>query len=169
MKYLVVPLIFIVCNSVMKISYAETIRYQNSKSNVPVATAVEVPPLYSTVYLSGKLPIRNSYDNDTKKQTIQVLKEIEKSLLNMGLSLADIVRLQVFLVGVPELNNRMDIDGFSQAYIEFFGTKQRPHLPSRTLVQVAALSNNMLVEIEATAVRKVKSEISSEKDTLRKD
>ena len=169
MKYLVVPLIFIVCNSIMKTSYAETIRYKNSKSNFPVATAVEVPPLYSTVYLSGKLPIRNSYDNNTKKQTIQVLKEIEKSLLNMGLSLADIVKLPVFLVGVPELNNKMDIDGFSQAYIEFFGTKQQPNLPSRTLVQVAALSNNTLVEIEATAVRRVNSETSSGKYTLQKD
>ncbi len=63
--------------------------------------------------------------------------------------------MQVFLVGEPALDNRMDLDGFASSYGQFFGTKKQPHLPARTTIQVESLANEgMRVEIDAIAARK---------------
>jgi enamine deaminase RidA (YjgF/YER057c/UK114 family) len=62
--------------------------------------------------------------------------------------------MQVFLVGDPKLDGRMDFAGFMQGYSRFFGTAAQPNLPARSTMQVAALANpGFLVEIEVTAVR----------------
>jgi enamine deaminase RidA (YjgF/YER057c/UK114 family) len=68
--------------------------------------------------------------------------------------MSHLVKLQVFLVGDPALGGRMDNEGFSRAYAEFFGTPEQPHLVTRTRVQVVGLVNpGWLVEIDAIAVR----------------
>lgn len=143
----------------------DVIRHRIANSNFPVAAAVEVPASMSIVYLSGKLPPiqdltqdKNSplaYGGDTKGQTIGVLKAIDKSLKDIGLGLGDVIKLQVFLVGDPALNNEMDMDGFMAAYVQFFGTKTQPNVPARSVLKIAGLANSAWrVEIEATAVRK---------------
>lgn len=140
------------------------IRHLIANSNFPVAAAVEVPAALSTIYLSGKLPpiidsnqapnSPHAYGKDTKEQTIGVFKAIEKSLADIGLGLSDVIKLQVFLVGEPNLGNRMDMDGFMAAYVQFFGTKEQPNLPARSVLQIAGLANSAWrVEIEAVAVR----------------
>jgi enamine deaminase RidA (YjgF/YER057c/UK114 family) len=49
----------------------------------------------------------------------------------------------------------MDFEGFMKGYTKFFGTKEQPKLPSRSVFQVVALANPVwLVEIEVTAIRK---------------
>lgn len=149
------------------------IRHSVSAS-VPVSAAVEVPFSASMVYLSGKLPPIQDHDQpldsplayggDTQNQTVAVLSEIEKTLVNIGLELGDVVKMQVFLVGDPALDNKMDLEGFANGYAQFFGTKAQPHLPARTTLQVASLANRgMRVEIDITAVRKNPSVIVSEK------
>lgn len=149
------------------------IRHSVSAS-VPVSAAVEVPVFTSIVYLSGKLPPIQDHDQpldsplayggDTQNQTVAVLREIEKTLVNIGLELGDVVKMQVFLVGDPALDNKMDLEGFANGYAQFFGTKAQPHLPARTTLQVASLANRgMRVEIDITAVRKNPSVIVSEK------
>ncbi|MCU8076890.1 MULTISPECIES: RidA family protein [unclassified Shewanella] len=149
------------------------IRHSVSAS-VPVSAAVEVPVSASMVYLSGKLPPIQDHDQpldsplayggDTQNQTVAVLREIEKTLVNIGLELGDVVKMQVFLVGDPALDNKMDLEGFANGYAQFFGTKAQPHLPARTTLQVASLANRgMRVEIDITAVRKNPSVIVSEK------
>jgi enamine deaminase RidA (YjgF/YER057c/UK114 family) len=48
----------------------------------------------------------------------------------------------------------MDFAGMMEGYSQFFGTKEQPHLPSRSAMQVVALANpGFLVEIEVAAVR----------------
>ena len=145
-------------------SAQEITRHRTPGSNFPIAMAVEVPPGATTVMVSGMVPPvadpaapRNSIASfgDTRAQTAGVLSRIEASLKSIGLSLGDVVRMQVFLVGDPDKGGRLDFDGFMAAYTEHFGTAAQPNLPARSVMQVAGLVNpGWLVEIEVTAARR---------------
>jgi enamine deaminase RidA (YjgF/YER057c/UK114 family) len=134
-----------------------------NNSTFPIAAAVEVPAGRTMVYLSGVVPpvadpeaARDSVEayGDTRAQTVSVLEAIGAQLARMDLGFGDVVRMQVFLVGDPKLDGRMDFAGFMQGYSRFFGTAAQPNLPARSTMQVAALANpGFLVEIEVTAVR----------------
>ncbi len=90
-----------------------------------------------------------------KTQTVGVLKSIEATLKDLGLTMGDVVKMQVFLVGDPKMDGKMDFAGFMKGYTQFFGTQAQPNLPARSAMQVAGLVNpGWLVEIEVTAVRK---------------
>jgi len=129
-------------------------------SKFPIAAAVEAD---GVVFESGKIPSpknteaeKNSraYWGNTEEQTVSVLKKIEASLKEKGLDLGDVVKMTVFLVGDPELDGKMDFEGFMKGYTQYFGTEEQPNLPARSAVQVAGLvSDNMFVEIEVIAVR----------------
>lgn len=141
----------------------EVIRHKTPGSDFPIARAVEIPVGVATVYLSGQVPSvvdekaeKNSVASfgDTKAQTESVLKAIDKTLGDLGLKMGDVVKMQVFLVGDPSKESKMDFAGFMEGYTQFFGTEAQPNLPSRSVMQVAALANpGWLVEIEVTAVR----------------
>jgi enamine deaminase RidA (YjgF/YER057c/UK114 family) len=132
-------------------------------STFPISAAVEVPAGRATVYLSGMVPPVADKEaapdtiaayGDTKAQTVAVLGLIEKQLQALGLTMGDVVKMQVFLVGDPGKEGRMDFAGFMDGYRQFFGTEAQPNLPVRSTMQVAALANpGFLVEIEVTAVR----------------
>lgn len=143
---------------------ADVVRHKlPNNSTFPIAAAVEVPAGATTVYLSGTVPPVANADapantvaayGNTQAQTVSVLKAIEAQLKGLGLSMGDVVKMQVFLVGDPALDGRMDFGGFMKGYSEFFGTAAQPNLPVRSTMQVAALANpGFLVEIEVTAVR----------------
>ena len=139
-----------------------------NNSTFPIAAAVEVPAGLTTVYLSGVVPpVANpeaeagtvAAYGDTRTQAANVLGLIKAQLEGMGLTMGDVVKMQVFLVGDPALEGRMDFRGFMQAYSEHFGTEAQPNLPARSTMQVAALANpGFLVEIEVTAVRPADAE-----------
>jgi len=142
----------------------DVVRHRNPDPNSPIAMAVEVPAGFTTVMLSGMVPaVVNSHDppespdrfGNTRRQTASVLSQIEATLKSIGLTLGDVVRMQVFLVGDPVRDGQMDFEGFTAAYSEHFGTAAQPNLPARSVVKVAGLLNRgWLVEIEATAVRR---------------
>ena len=140
------------------------VRHGIPGSNFPISNAVEIPPGATTVYLSGQVPPvvdaskpandPAAYGGDTRAQTIGVLTTIDKQLKAMGLTMKDVVKMQVFLVADPAKGNKMDFGGFMQGYTQFFGTAEQPNLPSRSAFQIAALANPAwYVEIEVTAVR----------------
>ncbi|WP_425476474.1 RidA family protein [Arenimonas donghaensis] len=132
-------------------------------STFPIAAAVEVPAGRTTVYLSGAVPpVANAEApansvaayGDTEAQTLAVLARIQAQLEGMGLAMGDVVKMQVFLVGDPGNDGKMDFAGFMKGYSRYFGTDEQPNLPARSTMQVAALANpGFLVEIEVTAVR----------------
>jgi enamine deaminase RidA (YjgF/YER057c/UK114 family) len=134
-----------------------------NNSTFPIAAAVEVPAGKTTVYLSGTVPPvadpKAAKDSiaaygDTHFQTLSVLTAIERQLKSLGLTMGDVVKMQVFLVGDPAQGGKMDFAGFMKGYSQFFGTEAQPNLPVRSTMQVAALANpGFLVEIEVTAVR----------------
>lgn len=83
-----------------------------------------------------------------------MLDGIEENLHSLNLTMGDVVKMQVFLVGDPKLDGKMDFAGFMKGYKQYFGTAEQPNLPARSAFQIAALANpGWLVEIEVTAVR----------------
>ena len=121
----------------------------------PLALAVEVPASATTVYLSGQVPEKlegGGYGN-TEQQTVSVLKRIQALLATMNLTMKDVVKMQVFLVGDPAKNNVMDFGGFMNGYYQFFD-KNGPNLPARSVLQAARLVDpGWMVEIEVIAVK----------------
>jgi enamine deaminase RidA (YjgF/YER057c/UK114 family) len=142
----------------------DVVRHKLPNGNTfPILAAVEVPAGKTLVFLSGMVPPvsdpkapkdSTAAYGDTKTQTIGALNAIKSSLESMHLSLRDVIKMEAFLVGVPEKGGRMDFEGFMQGYTQFFGTAEQPNLPVRSAMQVAGLAGpGFLVEIEVTAVR----------------
>lgn len=139
------------------------IRHPIPNSTFPIALATEVPANSTVVYVSGQVPpvVDESADpksiaafGDTKTQTIGVLEKIQEILTSLDLTMSDVVKMQVFLVGDPAMDGKMDFEGFMAGYTQFFGTEAQPNLPARSAMQVAGLVNpGWLVEIEVAAVR----------------
>lgn len=141
----------------------DVVRHRIPNSDFPIARAVEVPAGRTTVYVSGAVPPVHDANaamgsiarfGDTRTQTVNTLRNIERTLRDLGLTHGDVVKMQVFLVGSPDHAGRMDFAGFMEGYREFYGTTAQPNLPARSVMQIAGLVNpGWLVEIEVTAVR----------------
>ena len=139
-------------------------RVPMANPDIPISAAVVVPAGYDTIYVSGNLAkvanpnaAKGSTEmyGDTKTQTISVLQQIQDVLAAQHLSMADVVKLTVFLAGDPANGGKMDFAGMNAGYSQFFGSAQQPNKPARSTVQAAALVvPGALVEIEAIAVRK---------------
>ena len=139
------------------------VRYPIPDSDFPISQAVELPADAALLYLSGQVPsiVDETADEDTiaafgdtETQTLTVLEKIQGILTSLELTMSDVVKMQVFLVGDPEMEGKMDFAGFMAGYTQFFGTEEQPNLPSRSAMQVAGLANpGWLVEIEVVAVR----------------
>ena len=142
---------------------AEVTRYPIPNSSFPIAQVVQVTGNATTYYVSGQVPPLVNKDadpaspsayGDTKLQTVGVLTKINGILQGLGLSMADVVKMQVFLVHSAAAP--MDFKAFMEGYTQFFGGSQ-PNLPARSVVGVAALANpGFLVEIEVIAVKNAK-------------
>ena len=160
-KYLIPTLCLLLAAPALSCA-ADVVRHKPANSNFPIATAVEVPSGKTVVYVSGQVPAAidpaatgdNIAYGDTKTQTISVMNKIKAVLEGMGLTMGDVVKMQVFLAGDPAKGGKMDFAGFMEGYSMYFGTAEQPNLPARSTMQVAALVNPAyLVEIEVTAVR----------------
>lgn len=142
---------------------ADVTRYPIPGSDFPIAQAVEVPVGKATIFHSGLTPApfnpearKFSYEywGSTEQQAFSVLSKIKTSLEAIGLTMGDVVKMNVFLVTDPTKAGRMDFDGFMSAYRKFYGTPEQPKLPARTTVQIPGLAApGMLVEIDVVAVR----------------
>ena len=139
---------------------AEIVRHPIPNSTFPIAQSVEIRGNVTTYYVSGQVPpvVNKDADSaslqaygDTKMQSIGVLNRIKTILEGLGLTMGDVVKMQVFLVHSGTAP--MDFKGFMGGYTQFFGGSQ-PNLPARSVVGVAALANpGFLVEIEVIAVK----------------
>ena len=135
---------------------------RQNEPSYPIASAVEVPAGYSTVYVSGiGSPVTNpaapaksvAAYGSMVTQAEESLKRIKDILKNMGLGMGDVVQMHVFMVADAQ-TKKLDFDGMMQSYTKFFGTKDQPNLPVRSAFAVAQLSNpGWLVEIEVVAVK----------------
>ena len=108
----------------------------------PYSQAIQTGNL---LYCSGQTPIdpltMKIAADDIGGQTLQALKNLEIVLTEAGLSLAQVVKTNVYLA---------DMDQFSKmniVYAKVFGS----HRPARTTIAVKGLPYNVLVEIECIA------------------
>lgn len=143
-------------------STSGVIRYPNAGPNAVTSKAVEVPAGHSLVFVSGNTPTpakpdaaqySPEYWGDTEAQSRAAFEKIDAALKEMRLTMADVVKVQVFLVA-PAGQTMADSAGFAKAFTKYFGANSQNKLPARTVVTIAALGRpGMLVEIEVAAVR----------------
>ena len=99
-----------------------------------------------TVYVSGQLPLdpaTGTFPEGIAAQTAQSLKNIQASLAQQGMTLANVVKTTVFLADIN------DFAEMNKVYGEFF---TQPY-PARSAVQVAKLPKDAPLEIECIAVK----------------
>jgi enamine deaminase RidA (YjgF/YER057c/UK114 family) len=136
---------------------------RRSLPDFPIASSVAVPGTARIVFLSGTLADVAKPDapagsverlGDTETQAASVLAKIERELAAVGLTMADVVKMNVFMVGDPARGGGMDFGGLMKSYSRYFGAASQGKLPARTTVQVVALPMpGALVEIEVVAAR----------------
>jgi len=109
----------------------------------PYSQAVKVG---DTIYVSGQIPLNpvtmEMVEGDFSAQATRVLMNLQAIAQASGGSLADMVKLNVYVTDLSnfKLLNDMMTDFFSKPY------------PSRAVVQVVALPKGALVEIDAVLV-----------------
>ncbi len=100
-----------------------------------------------TLYVSGQIPfipetmilISDDISDQTRQSLLNILAIVEAA----GLKKEDIVRCGVFMT------NLGDFSKMNTVYAEFFGD----HKPARAAVEVRRLPKDVLVEIDAIAVK----------------
>jgi enamine deaminase RidA (YjgF/YER057c/UK114 family) len=130
--------------------------------NAAIASGVVIPADRAFVWTSGTTPGVAKSDapagsperfGDTRTQATSILRNIQGQLEKQGLTMKDVVYLRAYLVPDKNKKNVIDMQGWSAAYGEFFGTAANPTKPARSTVGVSALVNaDWLIEIEAFAV-----------------
>jgi enamine deaminase RidA (YjgF/YER057c/UK114 family) len=132
-------------------------------NDFPISSAVTVKAGTDMYFLSGALaPVINkdapkgsvAAYGDTETQTVGALNAIKGTLGRLGLTMGDVVKMTIFLVGDPAKDSKMDFAGMMVGYKQFFATAEQPNKPSRSAFQVAALAApGALVEIEVVAAK----------------
>jgi 2-iminobutanoate/2-iminopropanoate deaminase len=136
---------------------AQGIERTVSSPTAVISSNISLPADSRIVFISGTTPSPLDPANpenlgDTRQQTLSVLNKIKAQLETLGMDMGDVVKMTVFLVGVPENGGRMDSAAMNEVFRTFFGTEEQPNRPTRSTIQVAALGRpTMYVEIEAIA------------------
>jgi enamine deaminase RidA (YjgF/YER057c/UK114 family) len=114
-----------------------------NNSTFPIAQAVEITADTTIVYHSGTLP--GPANPDAEQGSREYWGDTEAQANSV---------FDVFLVGDPEMDGRMDFGGFMRAYSKHFGTEAQPNKPARSAFQIAALARpNVFVEVEVVLAR----------------
>ena len=99
------------------------------------------------VFTSGQLPLNmdtGEMETEIKAATKASLSNVKAILAEAGLTLDNVIKTTVF---ISDMNN---FAAMNEVYATFFGETA----PARSCVEVARLPKDVLVEIEAVAVRK---------------
>jgi enamine deaminase RidA (YjgF/YER057c/UK114 family) len=131
-------------------------------NDFPISSAVKVSAGVDTYFLSGALPAIANKDapkgsvesyGDMETQATSALESLKSTLERLGLTMGDVVKMQVFMVADPK-DGKLDFAGLMTGYKKFFGTADQPNKPARSAFQVAALvAPGALVEIEVIAAK----------------
>lgn len=99
------------------------------------------------IFISGQLPINpkaNKFvEQDIKKQTRQIFKNIERILAIEGAGLKDILKISVFLLTLDNFKE------MNEVFKEFFSIDP----PARTTSTVKEFPSEVLIEIDAIALK----------------
>ena len=144
---------------------AQVTKYQSNPKS-PILDGAEVKAGTDLFFLSGQLaspidPAKTYADvkgfddlGDTKTQTISALIKIKALLESKGYTMADLVKMTLFIAPDPKLG-KLDFAGANAGFLQFFKTTDNPGTVARSAFQVAALAGPyFLIEIEGIAARK---------------
>lgn len=110
----------------------------------PYSQAVEAKGM---VFISGQIPLDPMSGEivglDVEEQTRRVLINLEEILKEAGLTCHDVVKTTCYLKSME------DFVAMNKVYAEFFDCDQ----PARAAVEVSRLPKNVLIEIDAIAVK----------------
>jgi 2-iminobutanoate/2-iminopropanoate deaminase len=110
----------------------------------PYSQAIECGNM---VFVSGQLGINPGtgqlVEGGVKAQTQQALENVKAILYEAGLTMTNVVQVQVFLADIR------DFFAMNEIYANYF----KPPYPARAAIQAAALPKSGLVEIMAVAVK----------------
>jgi enamine deaminase RidA (YjgF/YER057c/UK114 family) len=132
-------------------------RIYGANAASPIASAVTVPPGYTTYYISGALPTavtpaadgKPAIYGDTTQQTRSVLDSLKATLAKLGLSFGDVVKATVIL------DPAADFAAMNAVWGSEFGTPAQPNKPARAAFRANALvAPGAFVEIEFVAAKK---------------
>jgi len=107
----------------------------------PYSQAVKVNGL---LYTSGQIALTvngEMLENDIKKQTRQIFKNIEAILIDSGSAMDQIVKVNIFLT------NMNDFGIVNVIMAEVFGD----HKPVRSTIEVKGLPKNAMIEMDVIA------------------
>ncbi|WCK54625.1 RidA family protein [Aneurinibacillus sp. Ricciae_BoGa-3] len=120
----------------------ETISTKHAPAAIgPYSQAIKIGDL---LFTSGQIPLTAEGDlvaDDVRAATHQVFANLKAVLAAAGTSLDKVVKATVF---VKDMN---DFSAINDIYGEYF----KDHRPARSLVQVAQLPKDALLEIEVIA------------------
>ncbi len=98
------------------------------------------------LFLSGQIPLTSQGElivGDIKKETYQVLSNIQAILEEAGFSFREVIRVGIFLTSIK------DFPAVNEIYQKFFS----PPYPSRFVVEVSSLPKGVHIEIECIAYK----------------
>ncbi len=113
----------------------------------PYNQAIDAGPL---IFLSGQLPLDKSgaiTGQDIESQTKQAFANIAAILAATELTLANVVKCQVFMTNLGDFGR---MNATYEAIFKPFGT-----YPARTTVQAGALPKGALIEIDVVAAKEL--------------
>ena len=116
----------------------------SSRSNY--SHAVEVPPNARTLYISGQVPVAadGSTPESIEDQVVLAFDNVQTVLAEAGMSLADVVRVNVYLTD----------EAYFPAFRDHRNRLFTGHKAASTAVAIAALAHPQFkVEIEAVAAK----------------
>lgn len=116
------------------------------ETRVGYCRAIRSGPL---IFVTGTAPVDESggvfAPGDAYAQTRRCFQIIEKALLELSASMADVVRTRMFVTDISRW------EAFGRAHHEFFAD----HPPATSMVEIRRLIHpDMLIEIEADACRR---------------
>lgn len=110
----------------------------------PYNQAVEANGL---VFVSGQIPLEPStmelVDGGIQAQTIRVLENLKAVLQEAGCSLSGVVKTTCYLKSMD------DFAAMNEVYAKYFTQDQ----PARAAIEVARLPKDVMVEIDAIAIK----------------
>ncbi|MDD4295989.1 MAG: RidA family protein [Ruminiclostridium sp.] len=110
----------------------------------PYSQGVDIGNL---IFSSGQIPVNPSTgkiaDGDIEEQTKQVLENLKNVLLAGGSDLSKVIKTTVFIKDMNHFSKINEI--YAQYFIEPY--------PARSCVEVARLPKDVLIEIEAIAIK----------------
>ncbi|KKC24824.1 hypothetical protein WP12_17440 [Sphingomonas sp. SRS2] len=128
-------------------SHAQRVVVTTDEAPKAIGPYVQAVTAGDTLYLSGQLPLDpktgSIVEGDIRKQTEQVLKNLQTVLAARGMTLDDAVMAHVFVTDLSEFS------AINETYAGFFKTP-----PARATVEVKALPRGARIEISMIAARK---------------